>query len=149
MKKFAYPMQNVLNLKLKMEEQEKNNYSIAKHKLSIEEDKLTSYVQRKQAYEEGLRQEMSSRLILMNVKRFEEAIETMKDMIKTQTQVVKKAQQGVDLAMQKLNFAMIERKTHEKLKEKAFEEYIKEFNEEEKKEIDELVSFQHATKKSI
>lgn len=148
MKKFSYPMQNILNLKLKIEEQEKNNYSIARHKLTIEEEKLASFVERKLSYEEELRQEMSSKLNLLNVKRFEDAIEAMKSMIKAQTQVVKKAEQGVDLAMQKLNFAMIERKTHEKLKEKTLEEYKNDFNSEEKKEIDELVSFQHATKKS-
>ena len=142
-------MQNILNLKLKMEEQEKNNYSIAKHKLTIEENILNSYVERKLSYEEELRQEMSSKLNLLNVKRLEEAIETMKSMIKTQTQVVKKAEQSVDLAMQKLRHAMTERKTHEKLKEKALEEYKNEFNQEEKKEIDGLVSFQHAIRKSI
>lgn len=149
MKKFSYPMQNILNLKVKMEEQEKNNYSIAKHKLTIEEEKLASYVERKFSYEEELRQEMSSKLNLLNVKRCEDAIETMKIMIKAQTQVVKNAEKNVDLAMQRLSFAMIERKTHEKLKEKALEDYRNEFNSEEKKEIDELVSFQHAIKKSI
>ena len=142
-------MQNILNLKLKMEEQEKNNYSIAKHKLTIEEDKLASYVEFKLSYEEKLRQEMSSKLNLLNVKRFENAIETMKDMIKTQTQVVKKAERNVDLAMQKLTYAMTERKTHEKLKEQDLEDYKLEYNQEEKKEIDELVSFQQATKRTV
>ena len=36
---------------------------------------------------------------------------------------------------------MIERKTHEKLKEKAFEDFQKELKATEAKEIDELVSF--------
>ena len=37
--------------------------------------------------------------------------------------------------------AMVERKTHEKLKEKAFEEFKQELLHEESKEIDELVSY--------
>lgn len=146
MKKFSYRMQNILDLKMKMEEQEKNNYSLAKHKLDQEIAVLESYKERKLGYEEQLRNEMSSRLIITQLKRYEEAIETMKDMIKTQAQVVKKAEQAVDLAMQKLKLAITERKTHERLKESAFEEYVKEFNAEEMKEIDQLVSFQHSVK---
>jgi flagellar FliJ protein len=47
------------------------------------------------------------------------------------------------LARQKLNQVMIERKTHEKLKEKAFEEYKKQLDDYEKKEIDELISYSY------
>ena len=42
-----------------------------------------------------------------------------------------------------LSNAIMERKTIEKLKEKEFEEYIKEYNDEERKQIDELVSYRH------
>ncbi len=48
--------------------------------------------------------------------------------------------------MHRLREAMAERKTHERLKEKAFEEYLAEQNAEEQKEIDELVSYRHGTK---
>lgn len=146
MKKFLYQMQIILDLKYKIEEQEKNNYSIAKQRLNEEEEKLNSLQQRKLVYENELREMMLSRLLVTQIRRYEEAIETMKHLIVTQTQVVKKAQQVVDLAMAKLEFAMKERKIHEKLREKAFEEYVIEWNEEEKKEIDELVSFQHSIK---
>ena len=44
-------------------------------------------------------------------------------------------------AREKLNEAMKERKTYEKLKENAFEDFKKELNAEEQKEINELVSF--------
>ena len=38
---------------------------------------------------------------------------------------------------------MKDRKIHEKLKEKAFDEFKLELNDQEKKEIDELVSFNY------
>ena len=44
-------------------------------------------------------------------------------------------------AGEKLDNAMKERKTYEKLKENAFEEFKAEINAEEQKEINELVSF--------
>lgn len=41
---------------------------------------------------------------------------------------------------------MKERKTYEKLKERAFEEFKLELNAAEQKEVDELVSFRHAAR---
>ena len=52
-------------------------------------------------------------------------------------------QSRVDRAREKLDNAMKERKTYEKLKEKAFEEFKLEIEAQERKEVDELVSFRH------
>ena len=65
----------------------------------------------------------------------------MKDMIKAQEMVVSIARDKVELARRKLQVAMQERKTQEKLKENAFEEFKHELNSEESKEVDELVSY--------
>lgn len=143
MKKFIYPMQSILNIKSKLEDQEKNNYGIAKAILMEEEHKLMELIERKDMYEFQLTDAMSSILDLPNIRRLQDAIESMKQMIKQQRKVVLKAEQAVDLAMQKLNKAMIERKTHDKLREQALEGYLKEYVSEEMKEIDELVSFQY------
>ena len=70
-----------------------------------------------------------------------EAIEIKKLQIEQQKNEVKKAQRNLELARIKLNEVMVDRKTHEKLKEKAFEEFKKELEDTEKKEVDELVSF--------
>lgn len=43
----------------------------------------------------------------------------------------------------KLTAAVKERKVQEKLKEKAFEEFLQELNAQEMKEIDEVVSFNY------
>ena len=40
---------------------------------------------------------------------------------------------------------MKDRKTHEKLREKAFENFLMELSDQEKKEIDELVSYKYST----
>ena len=62
-------------------------------------------------------------------------------MIKAQEMVVSIARDKVELARRKLQVAMQERKTQEKLKENAFEEFKHELNSEESKEVDELVSY--------
>ncbi|WP_312100124.1 flagellar export protein FliJ [Lachnoclostridium sp.] len=146
MKKFVYPMQSILNIKNKLEEQEKNNYGIAKAKLIEEEHKLMELVERKDSYEFQIKEAMSSTLNIANIRRLEDAIESMKQFIKQQTKAVVKAEQAVELAMQRLKSAMIERKTHDKLRENAFDSYLKEYAGEEMKEIDELVSFQYGKK---
>ncbi len=146
MKKFVYPMQSILNIKNKLEEQEKNNYGIAKAKLMEEERKLMELIERKDSYEFQLREAMTSTLNLAKIRRLVDAIESMKQFIKQQRKAVVKAEQAVDLAMQRLRNAMIERKTHDKLRESAFDEYLKEYVGEEMKEIDELVSFQYGKK---
>ena len=56
---------------------------------------------------------------------------------------IKNAEKNVQIARKKLQDVMVERKTHEVLKQKAFEEFLQELSQEEKKEIDELVSYQY------
>lgn len=146
MKKFSYKMQGILNLKLKLEEQEKNNYAIVKARLTEEQEKLNSIVIKKQRYEQMLRDAMNERLNIKKMRQLKEGIESLKQLIKQQTAVVHKAEQAVELAMQKLKVAMVERKTHEKLRETALDQYLVEYGANEKKEIDELVSFQHSVK---
>ena len=52
MAKFIYRMQNILNLKLKLEEQQKMEFAAARKRLDEEEDKLHLLFRRKEGYEE-------------------------------------------------------------------------------------------------
>ena len=146
MKKFVYKMQSVLNIKEKLEEQEKARYAAALAKLNEEEEKLSQLYDRRAACEERLRESVGASLNVMAIRHNEDALETLKDFIGRQKLSVKKAQDNVDAAMHRLREAMAERKPHERLKEKAFEEYLADQNAEEQKEIDELVSYRHGTK---
>lgn len=143
MKKFIYPMQGILNIKFKLEEQEKTNYGIEKMKLNEEISKLEQLMERREIYESSLRDSMNASLNILEIKRLEQAIESIKVFIKIQQLQVKKAEQAVELAMARLNQAIKERKIHEKLREKAFTTYKLEVEFEERTAIDELVSFTH------
>ena len=68
------------------------------------------------------------------------------ELMKQQAVRLRTAQRNLDKAREKLNEAVADRKVHEKLKEKAFEEFKAELNNEEKKEIDQLVSFTYNDK---
>ncbi|MBH1941987.1 flagellar export protein FliJ [Mobilitalea sibirica] len=141
MKKFRYSMENLLQVKLKLEDQAKLAYSDARLRLTKEEDKLQALEKRKSSYEDELRLLRTSRLDLLKIKHCEDAIDIMKHQIKQQVIAVKNAEQRLEVARIRLHDAMVERKIQEKLKEKAWEEYLLEFDAEERKEVDELNSF--------
>lgn len=143
MAKFVYRMENILSIKYKLEEQAKNVFAEAKHKLDLEEQKLEALYQRKTGYEEQLSNQIVNQLNLLEIRRLEDSVEIIKYKIRMQIIQVNSAKQEVELARIKLNEVMIERKAQEKLKEKAFEEFKKELEDEERKEVDELVSFRH------
>ena len=143
MARFRYRMQNILDVKEKMESQARNEFAIANAKLAEEEEKLAGLEARKLSYEDELRALYSADLELLKINETQDAIDNLKERIVVQKGNVKQAAHNVDLAREKLTIAMQERKTHEKLKERQFEEFKQEEAAKESKEIDELVSFRH------
>lgn len=143
MAKFTYKMQNILDIKYKLETQAKTSFSIAAANLSREEGKLDSLNQRKAVYEVRAKELVADRLDFQEIKVNRTAIETMKGAIRSQTLAVHVAERNVESARRHLQEVMTERKTHEILKEKAFDEFKKELEKEESKAVDELVSFTH------
>ena len=141
MAKFVYRMQNVLDIKMKMEEQAKASYAMRRMKLSEEEEKLASYRSRKTVYEDAYRQSEEGVLNIREMNYYRSAVEHMNGMIKNQMLAVHVAQKNLEEAANVLRNHMQERKTHEKLKEYAFDEFVRELNAQESKEIDELVSY--------
>lgn len=144
MKKFIYSMENLLHVKRKLEDQMKIAYGNARLRLTKEEEKLEQMKQRKSAYEEELRNLRMDRLDLLKIRSCEQAIDVMELNIKQQQTAVKNAEHRLEVARIRLHNAVVERKTQERLREKAFEEYLLEFDAEERKEIDELNSFQYS-----
>lgn len=143
MKKFRYSMESILKIKLKLEDQAKLAYAAARNRLTIEEERLSKMEQKKSSYEQEQREQCNSKLNVKRMKQLSEAIEIMKDNIKQQMAIIRTAAQRLEISRIRLNDAMIERKTQEKLKEKAWLQYLMEVNAEEQKEIDERNSFNH------
>ena len=141
MAKFVYRMQNILDIKNKLEVQARNSYAAARMKLSQEEEKLDRMFEQKKAYEENYRQQLSGNINILLINICKNAIELCKNQIKKQLVEVKVASLNLEAAQKRLGEVMKERKIQEKLREKAYEEFLQELNDQEKKEIDELVSF--------
>lgn len=145
MKKFRYSMENILQIKIKLEDQAKISYGNARQKLTIEEEKQKQLELTLTSYEEELRALRTSKLDLHKIKLCEQAIDIMKYKIKQQIVHVRNAKQRLEVARIRLDHAMAEHKIQEKLKEKAWEDYILEFEAEEQKEINERNSFHYSS----
>ncbi len=141
MKKFSYNMQSLLDIAYKMEEQAKGEFSNAQNRLNEEERKLRDLQMKRLSYEQKMRVAMREALDLQEIRLCRSGIEKTKEEIRLQAAQVQLAQRLLEEARRKLNEARIDRKTHEKLRERKFEEYMQEYNAEESKEIDQLVSY--------
>lgn len=136
MAKFIYKMQNILDIKNKLETQEKTAFAIEVQKLRVEEERLVRIRNEIEYYEDLIRGQGDKQINILEWKRCNEALEYKKNEEKIQIQHIKLAEKNVDIARGRLNKVMVERKTQEVLKEKAFEEFVKELNESEKKEVE-------------
>ena len=148
MARFRYSMQSILDIKLKMENQAKQEFSAARAALDEEEAKLQMFFDRKKEYE---REAERLRRGVLNFRKMQEnktAILCMENFIADQKVCVKEAENILEQARIKLAEVMMERKTHETLKEKAFDEFLREENRREGKEVDELTSYTYGRKQS-
>jgi len=141
MAKFIYKMQNILDIKNKLEDQAKAEFSVAVNRLMQEEEKLRQIYDAITEYQNKIRGNGEGTLNVRELLECTNAIEIKKEQAEMQKKQIRIAEINVEKAREKLNAVMQERKTHEILKEKEFEAFKYEINEQEKKEIDELVSF--------
>lgn len=144
MTKFVFELQGVLEIKQKLEGQAKVNFGVARAKLNAEEEKLEGIQKRLAEYRDMLSDTMSGDIDLREVNRLGDAIDIMEEQEVQQKMAVSRAEKQVDLMRTRLNSVMMERKTIEKLREKRFAEYLLEYNAEERKAVDELVSYRHS-----
>ena len=145
MAKFVYRMQSILDIKIKLENQAKIAYGVANQKLAEEQKKLREILTRRAAYEKEAKELVSGRIDVVKIRENKRAIDVVKSQQRTQMMNVHVAEKNVEAARRHLNEVMTERKTHEKLKEHAFEQFKQELQYAENKEIDELVSYSYHT----
>lgn len=147
MKKFKYSLENVLKYKKDTEDGIKENYLKLKNRIDEEESVLDS-----------LSIQLQDNLTHINTKIYVNGISfknsysymyTLQDKIESQEKVVSEYKIKLDEARENLIFAQKERKTIEILKEKAYENHLREMEKEEQKLIDELGLYAHLRKGGI
>ena len=149
MARFRYRMQNILDIKNKMEIQAKNEYASANRELEDEKEKMNALLGRRRYYENVVRENLKSEALdLQKVMEAKVAIRSIEEQMRRQFDRIRRAEKKLEekrIAMAEL---MMERKTHEKLKEHAFDEFMQEERRAESKQIDELTSYLYGVGKN-
>lgn len=146
--KFRYSLQSILNIKLKMETQAKQDFSAAQNALWEEQERLEALERRKAEYERMAGKLRTGNLRIRDIEDNKNAILLMGQYIVEQQEQVAAAERRVEAAREALAEVMKERKAHETLKEKAFEAFLQEENKLESKAVDELTSYTYGRKKA-
>lgn len=143
MARFRYRMQNILNVKQKLETQARNEFAVAAAKVTEEENKLKALTDRREGYKDYLKKLSEGNLDIPKINETNQAIDAMGYLIEDQILQVKFAEKMLEQKREALQAAMQDVKTHEKLKERQFEQFLKDEAANESKEIDELVSYRY------
>ena len=141
MAKFKYRMQNILDIKTKLETQAQNEYGIANRKYLEEQAALQELMIRRVEYEKSLKELVEGMLDIKSINNARNDVNNIKTLVRRQMMEVHKAEIVLEKTRNELNEKMKERKTHEKLKEHALDEFKADLQMAETKEIDELVSY--------
>ena len=142
MARFRYRMQNILTVKEKLETQAKNEYAAANLRLMEEEEKLEALKERSLMLEdEGRRLVQADSLSIRDIEDNKLSMELNQEAIGEQKKAIKRAEEFLELKRLAMVELMRDRKTHEILKERAFQEFLQEEKAEESKQIDQLTSY--------
>lgn len=95
MGKFKYSMQNILDIKIKLETQAKNEFSEANRAYLTEKEKLEELFKKRAVYEAALKEQLSGSLNISEINICKKNINSLKSAIRTQLMNVKKAEDFV------------------------------------------------------
>ncbi len=143
MDKFIFRLENILDIKRKFEEQQKNEFMQAMKQLSIEEARLLELCNKRELVYINAKRSREQALQIRKLQESVQEIKYIEDAIKEQQKQVRRSKQRADKEQEKLAEMMKERKTYEQLREREFEQYKLDLQAEEMKEIDELTSYQY------
>jgi len=146
MARFRYKMQNILSIKEKMETQAKQAFADAKRKLDLEQEALDRLFLKKEDVERHAVEVLQGELDLHEIEDSQMARIIIDRRIEEQKHRVNRATLELETTRALLEEAVKERKTHEKLKEKQFDEFVREENRTESKTIDELTTYTYGQK---
>ena len=140
-------MQNILNMKTKLEEQAKIEFATANRRVLEEQEKLSMLQNRKKALEKRAKELLKApSLDVQEIILNRNGILKSQEDIKRQQKVLSKAEEVREEKRNKFMEERTDRKTHEILRENAFEEFMQEEKAAEGKEIDQLTSYTYGQK---
>lgn len=146
MARFRFRMQNILNLKEKLETQAEMRFAEQKKVLNEAIEAKNELLKRLDFLEEEAKRLRSDALDLLEIQNNDLSRRLVREDIVRADERIKREERILEQRRQELENVMKERKAQEKLREHAFERFLKEEAAAESKMIDELTSYTYGQK---
>ncbi|PKM68081.1 MAG: hypothetical protein CVU95_05390 [Firmicutes bacterium HGW-Firmicutes-2] len=143
---FRYSMENILNVKIKIEEQKKMELAKAMMDLRVEIEKQEGIKAELDITIDAFRERQKQSQSVSEFQRLSHNVNYYEKAHKVQKQIVLKAEALVEKRRKALQKALEEKKIQEKLKEKALNIFLEEEKYKEIKILDEIVGFRYSKK---
>ena len=144
MAKFVFRLQSYLGVKEQVEELKKNEYGQAIRRLEEEKQKKRLLELELSEMVAIFKESLEKAIKPVDIRRYNNRIELLKVLIVEQEKRIEAAEIYVEEKRLELVEAMKERKALETVKDRNFEEYLKDEQREEQRIVDGLVSYQWA-----
>jgi len=141
---YKFRLQKLLNYKVSIEEEKKNELSKASKRLEEEKKRLIELKQKLNEMNSALHEKTSQGMTVNELKILANYIDYYKGSIKEQKVKIKMAEDYLSTCREELIKATQEKKMIEKLKEIDYGKYLYEEQKKEERLVDDLVSFKES-----
>lgn len=143
MPRFQFAFENILKIKEKMEEQKKSELGVLVQRQLGQQERIEITEGKCQNNLRTLKEVQSKKLQIGEIKRYQQADKFYRRKLSEERWQLEVLNGQVEQKREEVTGVMQERKTYEKLKEKALWEYQQEAKKQEAKRVDELVSYRY------
>ncbi len=141
MRRFKFRLQSVLNIKEKKLEDERLKLASIISTLEAQKDVFLELNEKKENLEKELNSTLENSILdIQNVVAYKNYINRLEDDIKTQFEIIKKTQIELEEQQMQVNQAYKEVKVLEKLKEKQYNNFLFEYEQNQIKELDDITN---------
>ena len=138
---FRFKLQRVLDLKLKQEDEKKNQIATLMQAIKTKEDELEVLISEKKQKEFSLNDNRKRGISILEIRNINQYLLFLDKKINTLRFEISSLESNLNQKRQEYLELQKERKTFEKLKEKDYEKYLYNEKKEEEKMIDQIVTF--------
>lgn len=137
---FRFKLQRVLDLKLKQEDEKKNQIATLMQAIKTKEDELEALISEKKQKEFSLNDNRKRGISILEIRNINQYLLFLDKKINTLRFEISSLESNLN--QKRLEYLELQkRKTFEKLKEKDYEKYLYNEKKEEEKMIDQIVTF--------
>lgn len=138
---FRFKLQRVLDLKLKQEDEKKNQIATLMQAIKTKEDELEALIIEKKQKEFSLNDNRKRGISILEIRNINQYLLFLDKKINTLRFEISSLESNLNQKRLEYLELQKERKTFEKLKEKDYEKYLYNEKKEEEKMIDQIVTF--------